>query len=197
MFAVDINALLIANVAVVELFSAFLLHDAFRRVHDVLTWRTKAFRTVRCHFAVVIALEILAQASVSAAELIVRTIDVSIAELRDVETNAIRAGQFVHWTTSRAVLTRLFIRRIQQIEIPDQSTIEDLIAQPLPRNAFARVFAVEISAIVALLLHSRALVAFIRLLIATIAAVRRQIALPQQRNADAIGFACELELGTS
>lgn len=152
---------------------------------------------MRRHLAVVVALEVLAQTSVGAVELVVGAIDVTVAELRDVQAFAVRARQFVHRAALRAVQTRLLIGRIQQVELSDQPTVEDFIAQPTPGNAFPRVFAVEETGVVALGLYGRVLVAFFRFLIAAVVAVGRQVALPQKRDANAIGFACELELRTS
>lgn len=80
--SLDVETLLVADVTVFQhVFRTFLLHDAFCGIDDILTRRTEALRAMRGDFAVVITLEVLAKRPIFARELVVGTVDVSVAEL--------------------------------------------------------------------------------------------------------------------
>jgi hypothetical protein len=181
----DDAALLVAGFSLFQRFlHAFLLRHALRRIDDILPHRTEALRPVRRHPAVVVTLETLAGRAILARELIVGTVNATVAELRDVQANAVGTRQLVYRAFLRAVLAALLVGRIEKAELADEPAIVHLIAQPPLRNALLRVLAVEEAVVITLILDDRALVAVA--FVAAVGTIGRQVASVQQRNANSV-----------
>lgn len=81
-FSLNVHALLVTEFVVFKhILTAIRLQDALRRVHDILTRRTVAAWSMGSNFAFIVALKIFAEWLIWANELIIGTVNVSIAEL--------------------------------------------------------------------------------------------------------------------